>query len=355
MRKKKVLNKKQLQKQEKKKQQKNLLKKENLPKVSLCTPTFNRRPFFKQTIQNVLNQTYPLDKIEWVIIDDGTDKIQDIINDISGINIKYIELEEKISLGKKRNMLHKESTGDIIIYIDDDDYYPPERVHHAVTELLKSKKLIAGSSELYVWFEKNGIWKFGPYGINHSTAGTFAFKRELLNSTQYEDDKCFAEEKKFLQDYSIPLIQLDPFKTIMVFNHPHNTIDKLQFIKKPGKFVKSTKYDIDKFIQDKNAVQFYTKDIFQALTDYQYGTRDNKPDLIKALEEREKSLQQNNSQNNKLYSTNGKGERKEISTQELLQLFNNEKKINKEKTETIKMLQEKLLEQNKIIEQYKNN
>jgi hypothetical protein len=45
---------------------------------------------------------------------------------------------------------------------------------------------------------------------NHSTAGTFAFKRELLDITKYDDVVAVAEEKAFLKDYTIPFIQLDP-------------------------------------------------------------------------------------------------------------------------------------------------
>ena len=57
-------------------------------------------------------------------------------------------------------------------------------------------KLCAGSSELYVYFKHiQKMYQFGPYGPNHGTAGTFTFRRELLNETKYSDDACLAEEK----------------------------------------------------------------------------------------------------------------------------------------------------------------
>ena len=52
------------------------------PRVSICTPTFNRRPFFKGLIDSIHAQTYPKDKIEWIIVDDGSDKIEDLVKDI---------------------------------------------------------------------------------------------------------------------------------------------------------------------------------------------------------------------------------------------------------------------------------
>ena len=46
------------------------------------------------------HQTYPKDRIEWIIIDDGTDPIEDLVKDID--QVKYFYYEEKMLLGKKK-------------------------------------------------------------------------------------------------------------------------------------------------------------------------------------------------------------------------------------------------------------
>ena len=86
-----------------------------VPFVSICTPTFNRRPFFQYIIKCFENQTYPKERMEWIIIDDGTDKIEDIILSKNDKRIKYFRYEEKMTLGKKRNLCHEKCQGDIII------------------------------------------------------------------------------------------------------------------------------------------------------------------------------------------------------------------------------------------------
>ena len=48
------------------------------PFVSICTPTFNRRPFIPILIQCFNHQTYPKDRIEWIIIDDGSDSVGEL-------------------------------------------------------------------------------------------------------------------------------------------------------------------------------------------------------------------------------------------------------------------------------------
>ena len=50
-----------------------------LPLVSICTPTFNRRPFFQGLIACIANQDYPRTRMEWVVVDDGTDCVRDIL------------------------------------------------------------------------------------------------------------------------------------------------------------------------------------------------------------------------------------------------------------------------------------
>ena len=41
------------------------------PFVSICTPTFNRRPFIKTMFECFKNQDYPKNRMEWIIVDDS--------------------------------------------------------------------------------------------------------------------------------------------------------------------------------------------------------------------------------------------------------------------------------------------
>ena len=295
-------------KKSKKSGSQNKKKSSSIPFVSICTPTFNRRPFFQGLIACLKNQDYDRNHMEWVVVDDGTDSVKDIIlseetkEALSPMKIKYYYVEDKMDLGKKRNYMHKQCTyvneDDIIVYMDDDDYYPPERVSHSVRKLMSNPKVLCGgSSELYLWFNTlDKMYKFGPYGPSHATAGTFAFKKKLLKETSYEDSAVLAEEKHFLKNYSVPFIQFDPFKTILVVSHEQNTFDKKRLINKSNNFCKESSLKVKDFIKENELMTFYHNTINTLLKDYEPGDVKNKPkvlDEIKRRDEERKAMQEN--------------------------------------------------------------
>jgi len=270
----------------------------SLPMVSVCTPTFNRRPFIAAMLQCFDHQTYPRDRMEWIIVDDGTDPIEDLVSQHPCV--RYFKLADKISLGKKRNLMHEKAQGEIIVYMDDDDYYPPERVSHAVTTLLDHRKRktgikLAGSSEMCIYFKGLGgsegqMVQFGPYGPNHATAATFAFWKNLLSSMNlaYEEEACLAEERAFLRGYTVPMAQLDPMKVILVFSHEHNTFDKRMLLKNMGRDpnMRVSAKTVSDFIKEPALLRFYMEDIDEALQTYEPGHPSMKPDVLQQINEK---------------------------------------------------------------------
>lgn len=310
------------------------------PNVSICTPTFNRRPFFEGLIRCIKAQDYPHYKIEWIIVDDGTDCVRDIFEDenfiesMGSIKIRYFYEKEKMDLGKKRNYMHEKcefkNDDDVIVYMDDDDFYPPQRVSHSVERLVKNPKaLCGGSSEIYLWFNTlDKMYKFGPYGPNHATAGTFAFRRKLLKDTSYENEAVLAEEKHFLKNYTVPFVQFDPLKTILVFSHEQNTFDKRRLINKENKFCKESDHRVHDFIDNRELQDFYKIKIGEMLKSYEPGDVKNKPKVLKEIERRDKERQNMTQMRpSGIFVTDQRtGQSKELNMQELMQHMQNKDK-----------------------------
>lgn len=231
------------------------------PFISIITPTKNRPEFFSNIHRNFFRQDYDLDRMELIIGDDSDESNELLIKKHKNIN--YIFLD-KMSIGKKRNMLCERSKGDIIIFMDDDDYYPPNKVSYVVDKLWNSKYLVSGSSEMYVYYIcYDKIFKFGPYGTagesskkntNHSTCGTLSFKREYFENNKFPD-KNSAEEKIFLNNWETNVLQLDPLKSILCISHLDNTVDKHKHLKSGIK----TKLKLEDIIINKIDIEFYRK------------------------------------------------------------------------------------------------
>jgi len=320
------------------------LSKKFYPLVSVCTPTFNRRPFIPTMFECFKNQTYPKDRIEWIIVDDGTDCIEDLITSSGIKQIRYFRNETKMSLGQKRNYMHSFVKGTIIVYMDDDDYYPPERIEHAVDKLQENREaMCAGSSEIYIYFKHiKKMYQGGPYGPNHATAGTFAFRTEMLKDTRYEDHAALAEERHFLKDYTIPFVQLDPLKTILVFSHEHNTFDKRKLLENqhPDYFRESPK-TVDMFIRkgsEASIRKFFMEDIDRLLVGYEPGEPKMKPDVLEQMKkieaeraEMEQKQQQQQGGGPQIMMNQPGQPPRALTTEEIMQLLN-------QQTEQIKSL-----------------
>ena len=83
--------------------------------ISVLTPTYNRRNFMKIAVELFKAQTWPQSQMEWIVLDDGTDKVEDLF--VGMTNVLYIAMEEgvKMKIGAKRNMLNANAKGDILV------------------------------------------------------------------------------------------------------------------------------------------------------------------------------------------------------------------------------------------------
>ena len=303
------------------------------PVVSVCTPTFNRRPFFPAAIECFKQQDYPKDRMEWIIVDDGTDKIEDLVKDIP--QVKYFKYDEQMVIGKKRNITNDKASGDIIVYMDDDDYYCPTRVSHAVRMLqMNPEVLCAGGSKQLIYFKHiNKLYQFGPYHDRHGTAGTFAFRKELLDITRFDDNAGLAEEKSFLKNFSIPFIQLDYRQTSVMFSHTQNTYDKRDMIKNNNeRFVKPSNLVIDDVVCNEKLKNFYLNEVDELLENYKIGETTMKPEVLRQIKLIEQARK--NSANQQIqgaipmfHFTGNNGERISYTPEQIIEVLKNKDRI----------------------------
>jgi glycosyltransferase involved in cell wall biosynthesis len=229
------------------------------PFVTVVTPTFNRRKFIPSLIAIYKSQTYPKEHMEWIIYDDGTDKVEDMFKNLPFPNVRYIYDPEKKNIGAKRNLLNDLAKGQIIVAIDDDDYYPPDRVSHCVYKFRQFPDAqMAGAIEMFMYYtDIKIIYALGPYHPSAVTNGTMAW-RDTYKHNRYDEGVTHAEETSFLTEMrDKPMIALDPMKTILVMSHSSNTYDKVQLRNNKDPFLKESTMKLRDVIKDKKLREFF--------------------------------------------------------------------------------------------------
>jgi len=203
-----------------------------LPTVSIITPTYQRHHFMEQLLRCVRLQDYPKHLMELLILDDSPEPL--VLDDawkegLEGMDIRVIRNQSKLSLGEKRNRLNRYADGKIIVAFDDDDYYPSTRVSHAVESLQQTGLPLAGSTMLLIWFvATNSLVAFGPYAQYHSCNGALAYTKAYVRKHRYDAKKNAGEEPAFTKDFSEPMVQLHPAKTMLAISHHENTVVKTE-------------------------------------------------------------------------------------------------------------------------------
>lgn len=164
---------------------------DDLPRVSIITPTYNRKYLFNLAIRNFEKTDYPSNKIEWIIVDDSEEEnLQDILPKKD--NIKYVKLDERKSVGEKRNIAVENCNNEIIVCMDDDDYYPPMSVKTRMASLVHLNKKLIGCTYLGI-FDVNRILSVvssSPFIHDYSKRffeSTLCFYKSFWESNKFGD------------------------------------------------------------------------------------------------------------------------------------------------------------------------
>jgi len=105
----------------------------NNPLVSIVTPAYNQGIFLRDTIESVLSQDYP--NIELLVLNDGsTDNTEEILKEYTG-RIRW-ETQKNMGQTATINKGWRNTSGEIITWLNSDDTYLPGAVKAGVAYLL---------------------------------------------------------------------------------------------------------------------------------------------------------------------------------------------------------------------------
>ncbi len=270
-----------------------------LPAVSIITPTRNRKRFFNLTVRNFFNIDYPHDKLEWIIVDDGTEDIKSVIpNDnrikyyhfsdknIAEIYKNFLEahqnkkklyknankrdkkimkkpdklghkkgfLGNRLPIGLKRNMCAQYASNEYIIHMDDDDYYPPSSVKERIIALIDNKVNCVGCSKIGGFHIKKYIsvklepppGKSKEEQARNIFEGTLAYTKKYWNIRKFDNQDIYNEGQRFLVGRTCFKIESD--NVIVSLYHSENEMMMPIFDNKESNGWHFEKLDDDMFL-----------------------------------------------------------------------------------------------------------
>jgi cellulose synthase/poly-beta-1,6-N-acetylglucosamine synthase-like glycosyltransferase len=182
---------------------------EHLPTVTVLIAAYNEAEHIERTVRNKLEQDYPAERIDVIVIsdesDDGTD---DIVSAIAMLEPRVRLIRQTPRAGKTSalNLALPEARGEIIVFSDANSLYAPDTIKNLVAPLADSKvgyvtgrmvykapdgSLTGEGCSAYMKYENNlRAWETNLGSIVGVDGGVDAMRRDIyrpMNPDQLPD------------------------------------------------------------------------------------------------------------------------------------------------------------------------
>ena len=212
---------------------------DDLPYVSILTPTKNRRNFFKMAVHCFQNFDYPRHKLEWIIVDDSDDGTT-----LRGIlpkdkRIKYVrkKTKRKIPVSEKRNMCMKYASHDILVNMDDDDFYMPHSIKARVKLLLTYPHINMVGCGIVCCYDTQ-IKRFYLAGSKRTLAeATMCFTRDFWKKHPFNEGLKLGEGILFIRDRKEECMRIPYNFVLFVMNHKKNITNNVRTVRDEKAYV----------------------------------------------------------------------------------------------------------------------
>jgi glycosyltransferase involved in cell wall biosynthesis len=172
-------------------------------------------------------QSYPEDKLELVIVDDGIDCIEDTLLGVP--NVKYVRCDPGLTISQKRNLGVQNAMYDIVTMMDDDDVYPNNSVLQRVAMMLMNPAKQCGFCTTIPCYD---IVKFASFMnvpptqlamSERVSEATLVFTKSFWQERGFDDSVQIGEGNAFIRGREHMCREISPQDVIVSLIHPANT------------------------------------------------------------------------------------------------------------------------------------
>jgi glycosyltransferase involved in cell wall biosynthesis len=168
------------------------------PSVSVIIPTYNRKGPLRETLASLARQTYPSDRFEVVVVDDGsTDGTEAVAAETFPFSLRLVRQSNQGDAAA-RNFGSRQSQADFLVFLDDDILVEPGYLTYLIrAHDVRQNRIVAGA------------WDLWPA----ETADLSQTSRTLLASGSYYAHSTFADNASNDADHTAIVTEV-PFRDI---------------------------------------------------------------------------------------------------------------------------------------------
>jgi len=189
------------------------------PQISIVIPTHNRPQELKRLLKSLKSSSYPLNKLQIIVVNNGTKLDKTFMADT------IIQNESNKGLANARNQGAYIANGKYILFIDDDNVVDQNMLENLVNAMESNSDLTASGPVTYylnnkkkIWFvgAKINLWTTKPAFLRSIGQGDKAFQNQirvdnlhncLLVARKNGEEVGWFDEKIFMNGTEFDLIQ----------------------------------------------------------------------------------------------------------------------------------------------------
>ena len=169
-----------------------------LPSISLVIPVYNGEKGVEKSIKNALSINYPKDKIEIIVVDDGSsDKSFEVAKRYEKYGIKVFKIEHG-GKGKALNFAIKHSKGEFIANLDADSFVDKD-IFLKMVGFFENKDVAAVTPSIKIWKPENIVQKIQAFEFLSSSIARKVFS--YLGAVPLMSGACSLFRRKFFENH----------------------------------------------------------------------------------------------------------------------------------------------------------
>lgn len=184
------------------------------PLISIITPFFNAGKYFEQTLNSVLNQTFPW--FEWIIVDDGSTDCKDValLTELAKTDSRIrVVHQANEGLSSARNKGFSESSTEIVVPLDADDLITPNYLENVYWALYFNRDADWCYTDSVGFFDEEYLWD-NPWDSQRMKVENILVATAAIRKSAFKEIGGYRVEKyHFNEDWCFWLEMLAKHKT----------------------------------------------------------------------------------------------------------------------------------------------